>query len=80
MYLHKIGKMNLGILFEQNPYSNFRFLRQKGGPVPFRTDKRNFQWRGGLYTDSIIVTAFGVHNMNTFTSTESDFLRRFCII
>lgn len=42
MYLHKIGKMNLGILFEQNPYSNFRFLRQKGGPVPFRTGKTKF--------------------------------------
>lgn len=46
MYLHKIGKMNLGILFEQNPYSNFRFLRQNGGPVPFRTGKTKFSMEG----------------------------------
>ena len=46
MYLHKIGKMNLGILFEQNPYSNFRFLRQKGSPVPFLTGKTKFSMEG----------------------------------
>lgn len=35
MYLHKIGKPNLGIPVEQNPYSNFRTFRQNG--VLFRS-------------------------------------------
>lgn len=43
MYLHKIGKTNLGIPVEQNPYSNFRTFRQNGVLFLSAQVKRIFQ-------------------------------------
>mgnify|MGYP001660710916 FL=1 len=43
MYLHKIGKTNLSIPVEKNPYSNFRTFRQNGVLFLSAQVKRIFQ-------------------------------------
>lgn len=43
MYLHKIGKTNLSIPVEQNPYSNFRTFRLNGVLFLSAQVKRIFQ-------------------------------------